>query len=245
LAPFQRELAGRFPFKPDAAEAVSMAAFERFFAPDSGNLWQFQRAHLGGYVSAEGGRFRFTGAQARSVLRDELLDFLQRSAAIAQAFFPDAASGARVPFRIRVRGAPGYSLTTFRVGSRVVQYDSGQESWIALSWPGDEASRGAALSVTPYEGVGPRPLAFDNPWGLFMILQPSAGAQILERSHRQLSVGWRPKGAPDYIKVDFASDDPRSPLLAAPFGVAGGQLFPLHVPASIVQSGAACSAHGS
>ena len=240
-APFQRELAGRFPLKPDSWDPASLAAFTRFFQPGSGSLWSFQAAHLGGYVSSEGGRFRFSGTHARGLLRDELLDFLQRSAAIAQAFFPEGAAGPSMSYRVRVRGAPGYSLTTFRAGSRAVQYDSGRETWTALEWPGDRDNAGVALSVTPYQGAGPRPLAFDNPWGLFMILQPRAGAHVLEQTTKQLSIGWKPKAGQNLVKVDFASDDPRSPLSLVPFGGAPHKLFPLTAPSRISQLGASCA----
>ncbi|HET6335151.1 MAG TPA: type VI secretion system membrane subunit TssM, partial [Polyangiales bacterium] len=91
-APFQRELAGRFPLRPDSSDPASLAAFARFFQPGSGAIWTFQNTHLGSYVTSEGGRFRFKGAQAKTVLRDELLEFLQRSAAISQAFFSDDAN---------------------------------------------------------------------------------------------------------------------------------------------------------
>jgi type VI secretion system protein ImpL len=238
--PFQRELAGRFPISPDSADPASLAAFVRFFEPSGGSLWAFQRTYLTGSVSSEGGRYRFTGARANSVLHSDLLRFLRRAAQITQAFFPDGGSAPHMPFRVRVRGAPGYSLTTFRTGSRAVQYDSGEESWVAAEWPGDQPESGVALSVTPYQGQSPRPLAFDNPWGVFMILQPRAGAQVFERSPKLLSAGWRPKGGQNFVKVDFASDDPRSPLLAAPFS-ATKALFPLQAPARISQLGAACS----
>jgi type VI secretion system protein ImpL len=241
-APFARELAGRFPLTPDSTDGASLSAFTRFFAPETGSLWAFQRAYLAGSVRSEGGRFRFTGAAARDLFNGELLGFLQRAAAITRAFFPDGGAEPRMPFRVRVRGAPGYSLTTFRAGSRAITYDSGEESWVPLEWPGDQASSGVALSVTPYQGASPRPLSFDNPWGLFMILQPRAGAQIFERNAKLLSAGWRPKGAQNFVKVDFASDDPRSPLLASPFSEASGKLFPLHMPARISRVGAACSA---
>ena len=238
-APFQRELKGRFPLAPDSTDGASLQAFARFFQPTSGSLWAFQKTYLTGFVSAEGGHFRFTGAQARSVFRDELLTFLQRAAAITQAFFPDGGQDPRMQFRVRVRGAPGYSLTTFRAGSRAIEYDSGEESWVGLEWPGDQASSGVALSVTPYQGPSPRPLRFDGAWGLFMILQPRAGAQLFEHNAKLLSAGWRPKGAQNFVKVDFASDDPRSPLLMSPFST-NGKLFPLNVPAHISRAGAAC-----
>jgi type VI secretion system protein ImpL len=242
-APFQRELAGRFPLAPESTEPANLAAFARFFQPGSGTLWEFQKTHLAGSVSSQGGRFRFTGAQARSVYRDELLGFLQRAQAISDAFFPEGGGGPRMSFRLRVRGAPGYSLTTFRAGARTVQYDSGEESWVPVEWPGDASSAGVALSVTPYQGPNPRPLQFDNPWGLFMILEPHVGAQLFERRKNMKSVGWRPRGSLNFVKVDFASDDPRSPIMAAPFS-SGGKLFPLHVPARISRIGAACSMSG-
>jgi type VI secretion system protein ImpL len=241
-SPFQRELAGRFPLSPDSAEGASLQSFARFFQPGSGSLWAFQKTYLAGSVRSEGGRFRFTGAEARGVFRAELLDFLRRAAAITQAFFPDGGEAPHMQFRVRVRGAPGYSLTTFRAGSRAIHYDNGGESWISLEWPGDQPNTGVALSVTPYQGPSPRPLQFENPWGLFMILEPRSGAQLFERSPKVSSAGWRPKGSQNFVKVDFASDDPRSPLLAAPFST--GKLFPLRVPASISQLGAACSENG-
>jgi type VI secretion system protein ImpL len=243
-APFQRELAGRFPLSPESGDPASLSSFTRFFQPGSGSLWAFQKTYLSGSVSSEGGRFRFTGARARDELSGELLSFLQRAAAITRAFFPDDGQAPHMPFRIRVRGAPGYSQTTFRAGSRSIQYDSGVESWALLELPGDQQSSGVALSVTPYQGASPRPLQFENAWGLFMILQPRAGAQIFERDNRLLSVGWRPKGSQNFVKIDFASDDPRSPLLEAPFAAARGKLFPLHAPARISRGGAACSATG-
>src|SRR4029453_4438170 len=106
----------------------------------------------------------FTGARASGVFRGELLGFLQRAAAITRAFFPDGGPPPHMPFRVRVprpppmpsgvpgRGAPGYSLTTFRAGSRAIQYDSGEEAWVPLEWPGDQPNTGVALAVTPYQG---------------------------------------------------------------------------------------------
>ena len=64
-----------------------------------------------------------------------------------------------------------------------------------------------------------------------------------EHNTKLLSAGWRPKGAQNFVKVDFASDDPRSPLLMSPFST-NGKLFPLNVPAHISRAGAACSVSG-
>jgi type VI secretion system protein ImpL len=96
-APFQRELAGRFPLSPDSAEPASLSAFTRFFQPGSGSLWAFQKTYLAGSVSSEGGRFRFTNAQARSVYRDELITFLQRAEQVAEASFRRAARARACP----------------------------------------------------------------------------------------------------------------------------------------------------
>jgi type VI protein secretion system component VasK len=241
-APFHQDLAGRFPSKPDSSDAASLVAFTRFFQPGTGTVASFLNTQLAGYVTAAGGGFRFTSAHARSLLRDDLLSFLQRTAAVTKAFFPDGATGLRVPFRIRVRGAPGYSVTMFRAGTRSIRYDSGEERWTLLDWPGEEPSHGVGLFVTPYQGTGPKPLVVENPWGLFMILQPRFGAQVLERTSKQLTVGWRPKGNQHFVKVDFAYDDPRGPFNNIPFGRAG--LFPFSVPSRIANLGGACGTGG-
>lgn len=241
--PFQRDLAGRFPINPASTNPASLVAFRRFFQPDKGSLWAFTKNHLGGYVHSEGGHFRFTGSSARSLLRPELLKFLQRAAAVTEAFFPNGAQEPQMPYRVRVRGAPGYSLTTFRAGSRSVRYDSGEERWVPLTWPaeGDGDKTGVALSVVPYGGQAPRPLAFENPWGLFMIMQPFAGAQPVARSSKHVTFGWRPRTSQNIVKIDFASDDPRSPLLRGPTAGKRSTLFPLQAPPRISPSGAACA----
>ncbi|MEY4509154.1 MAG: hypothetical protein RLZZ450_1276, partial [Pseudomonadota bacterium] len=241
--PFQEELAGRYPLQTDSKQPATLQSFQRFFQPATGSLWAFVDSHLRGYVAQAGGRFRFEGAQAadaKTLLRDDLLHFLGRAYQLRRAFFPGDSPNVRMPFRIRVRGAPGYSVTSFRVGSTNVRYDSSGEVWIATEWPGDQASAGASLSVTPYQGVGPRPLTKEGDWGLFSLLDEREGARVLDRSNRQITVGWKPKGDLHWIKVDFATDDANSPLLSVPLGGPAPNLLPLSVPARIANGGDGC-----
>lgn len=241
--PFQDELGGRYPLRADSAQPASLQSFERFFQPDTGVLATFVGSHLRPYVVREGGHYRFggpLGTQARTLFRDDLLHYLNRAADLTRAFFPGESKTVRMPFRIRVRGAPGYSLTSFRVGSTTIRYDSGGESWIPAEWPGEQPSLGAQLAVTAYQGGGPRPLTAEGEWGPFMILDERLGARVLERSARQITVGWKPKGDLHWIKVDFASDDPRSPLFSVPLGRSSPNLLPLHTPSRIAHSGGGC-----
>jgi type VI secretion system protein ImpL len=237
--PFQEELGGRYPFQVSSASSASLQSFQRFFAPSSGIIWSFQSTQLAGHVAQEGDRFRM--ASTRCQLRDDLVHFLNRAAAVRQAFFPAGSATPRMPFRVRVRGAAGYSVTTLRVGQKTVRYDSGAETWVSMEWPGEQAGLGATLTVTPYQGSGPRPLTIGGEWGLFMILDENIGhAQILERSDGQLTAGWKPKGGQHWIKVDFAADDRRSPILSVPFGDKGRSILPISVPARIAQAGGGC-----
>ncbi|MET0339610.1 MAG: type VI secretion system membrane subunit TssM [Polyangiales bacterium] len=241
--PYQDELAGRYPMRADSPQAASLAAFQRFLQPGSGSVWTFVGAHLADFVVREGSVYRFggvEGAAARGLFREDLLGFLNHAARVSQAFFPGSGGTLRVPFRLRVRGAPGYSLTSFRVGTTSVRYDSGVEAWVSAEWPGEQPSAGATLTVVPYQGDGPRPLVADGEWGLFRILDARLGGRVLERSARGISVGWRPKTDLHYIKVDFATDDPRSPLLSAPFGDAAQGMLPLPIPARIAVHGGGC-----
>lgn len=241
--PFQEELAGRYPLQKESKQPVNLQAFQRFFQPGTGSLWAFVDGPLRGYVSQSGGRYRFDGplaADARTLLREDLLQFLSRAHQLRRAFFPGDSPTLRMPFRIRVRGAPGYSVTSFRTGSTSVRYDSSGEVWVPAEWPGDQPSLGATLSVTPYEGTGPRPLTKEGEWGLFSLLDEREGGRVLERSDRQITVGWKPKGDVHWIKVDFASDDPYSPLFSIPLGGPSPNLFPLAVPARIANAGDGC-----
>ncbi|MDB4988987.1 MAG: hypothetical protein JWN04_4165, partial [Myxococcaceae bacterium] len=242
--PMQQELAGRYPWQADSTSAVSAQAFERFFQPDSGVIWSFVAEQLNGYVVQEGNRFVFggaRGAEARALLRDDLLSFLNRALALRQAFFPGKNPTLRVPYRVRVRGAAGYSLTTFAAGGRSVRYDSGNEVWTPMEWPGDQPSEGATLAVVPYQGAAPKPLVLSGEWGLFLILDELHGhAQILEHNERSLTAGWKPKGSQNWVKVDFAWDDPHSPLASVPLGRAGRGLLPVVAPPRVAHSGSGC-----
>jgi type VI secretion system protein ImpL len=241
--PFQQELGNRYPLRSDSEQTASLVAFQRFFAPGTGALWNFQSTYLRDYVAPEGNTYRFGGADgalARSLFRDELIQALNHAARVTQSFFPGGSSAVRVPFRFRVRGAPGYSLTSFRVGNTTVRYDAGLESWTPAEWPGEQPSSGATLTVVPYQGAGPRPLLADGEWGLFRIFDARLGGRVLERSGRLVTAGWKPKADLHFIKVDFASDDPRSPLLTVPFGPSPQSLLPFGLPARIAHAGTGC-----
>ena len=51
-----------------------------------------------------------------------------------------------------LRGAPGYSLTSLRVGNVSVRYDAGRENWVSAEWPGEQPSSGATLVITTGTG---------------------------------------------------------------------------------------------
>jgi type VI secretion system protein ImpL len=242
--PLQEELGGRYPWQPDSTSQIAGADLARWFSLEGGLVASFVSSQLSNYVVQEGNRYVFGGprvAEARSLLREELLTFLNRANDLRLAFFPNKSPTMRMPFRIRVRGAAGYSVTSFAAGGRSVRYDSGAEVWTSMEWPGEASSDGATLTVTPYEGFAPKPLTLPGEWGLFMILDEQHGhAQILERGERSLTVGWKPKGSQNWVKVDFAWDDPRSPLGALPLGRTPRGILPVSVPARITNSGSGC-----
>lgn len=240
--PFQEQLAGRYPFARESSESTTLQAFQSFFQPGTGAVWSFYESHLRGLVTQHGGRFAFDsarGTEARAMLREDIVHFLNRAQQIRRAFFPSDAAAPRMAFRVRVVGAPGYSVTTFRTGTTTVHYDSSGETWVPTEWPGEQASLGATLSVVPYEGVAPRPVTVAGEWGLFRLLDEQSGGYVLERGSRQITVGWKPKGGLHWIKVDFGTDDPHSPLLTVPLG-GSSSLFPISVPAHIAHAGEGC-----
>jgi type VI secretion system protein ImpL len=241
--PYQEDLGGRYPISVESGTSSSLQAFQRFFAPNTGTLWAFASGSLGAYVSLEGDRYRFTstGADGRGLFREELISFLNRAVEVRRSFFPEGSATVRMPYRMRVRGAAGFSVTSFSVGTKTVRYDAGAEVWTPMEWPGEQPSAGATLAVTPYQGAGPRPLTIAGEWGLFMILDERHGhSQILERSERQITAGWKPKGSQHWIKIDFATEDPRAPLMSVPFGRAPRNVLPLAVPARITHAGSGC-----
>ncbi len=233
VAPFQRTLAGRYPFDPKGHDAL-LSDFTAFYRPHTGVLWLFYDKRLEGIAPREGERFVFEtklGADAGSVYESRLLAFLERSWDISSVFFPRESTEPVLLFEVRIHPSAGVATTTFAVGGQSIDYHNGPEQWSRLSWPGENPAEGAAFIVRGANGMHER-VRQDGEWGLFRLLE--AGT-VTRQSDRLFSVGWRLQTHGVDISMDFRPKRGQSPF----YGVPGREkkkklMHPLRIPAAEV-----------
>jgi len=212
---YSRAIAGRYPFDRDGHD-LPLADFVNFYSLKQGKLWSVVSSHLGSVVSLEGDRYVFQrrdGQDSSAIYTPELVPFLGRSRDIGLSFFPGGAEEPRVDFEVKVHPSPSVAMTAFSVGGKTVEHYNGPEQWKALSWPGEDPSGGASITIKGANGMHER-IKQDGAWGLFRLLE--AGT-LRSEPGRTFTVAWKLQTHDVTLQVDIRTKRSETPF----FGVTG------------------------
>ncbi len=182
--PFQRTLAGKYPFAASSSDA-SIADFAAAFGP-KGYVWSYYQANLANYLnedgSPKGGDVPVSGA---------MVAFIKRAYEIRQAFF-SAGDQPALPFVVsttppRIEGhVVNVHWVAFDCGGEHVTYTMGPPHDETLDWPGSDPMAGAALRVNATTQPDPSnrkataqaipidPKTGEGPWGLFRLIDQAS-----------------------------------------------------------------------
>ncbi|HHX8565004.1 type VI secretion system membrane subunit TssM [Vibrio sp. RM-44-3] len=171
VRPYQRTIAGRYPFEPNASREVRLKDFKRFFGY-GGTLDSFFQEYLEPFVDKSKSRWRL---EKEIGVRPETLMVFQRAKRIRQSFF-ESDNSLRVEFGMK----PVYldqHITRFvlELGKQDLVYKHGPARAKSLSWPaGQDQTR---IVFTPPESKREIAHTYEGEWGIFKLLDQSLKAR--------------------------------------------------------------------
>jgi type VI secretion system protein ImpL len=215
VSEYARTIAGHYPFERDGHD-VPLADFVNFYRPKQGRLWTMVDGQFASIVSLEADRYVFQrrdGQDSGALYSASLVEFLGRSRDIGLSFFPGSAEEPRVDIEVKVHPSPSVAMTQFSVGGKSVEHYNGPEQWKALSWPGEDPSAGASITIRGANGMH-ETIKQDGPWGLYRLLE--AGS-LRSEPGRTFTVAWKLQTHDVTLQVDIRTKRSESPF----FGVTG------------------------
>lgn len=171
VRPYQRTIAGRYPFEPNVSREVRLKDFKRFFGY-GGTLDSFFQEYLEPFVDTSKSRWRL---EKEIGVRPETLMVFQRAKRIRQSFF-ESDNSLRVEFGMK----PVYldqHITRFvlELGKQDLVYKHGPARAKSLSWPaGQDQTR---IVFTPPESKREIAHTYEGEWGIFKLLDQSLKAR--------------------------------------------------------------------
>jgi len=210
---FERGLKHSYPLNATGHDA-RLSDFDAFYAPDNGVLWKFTQANLSEQLQLTGARIKYAHRRPghADLQSRALLAFLQRSQAIANAFYADAESAnhARIDLSVRFHSpSPDVDKITLWVGGQQLSQRADSPTWQKLSWPGTDPMRGAALSVQGRDLQTNREI--EGVWGLLRLLESGS---MVRTPHGTLAVTWRTPTRDVPVTLELRTDSALSALFA-------------------------------
>ncbi len=171
--PFQRSLAGSYPFNSRSDQDAPLGDFEDFFGP-GGSLASFYE-ELGPYLDDSENPFPLSSS-ARTAI--------ERGRDIGRGVFSGGGLGLSFDMQPDLpRGELAVSYMVMSVHGQSSNYDMGQAQWTSFSWPGRP---GASLTLTARQGTLPTRSAGGD-WAWFRLLEQ---ARIERRSSTMYEISW-------------------------------------------------------
>jgi len=176
VAPFQQQLAGRYPFAPASHRDVPLSQMERFFAP-GGILDSFYQSNLKPMIEAG-----LLGAEQGSPLQSDLLKQLARGQQIRETLF-NPQGGLEVQFAVEpVDLSANKRRSVLNLDGQLLEYTHGRRSKIPLIWP-NSMRDGAESKITlvPNERErSPRSQGYVGPWAMFRLMDKAELTRVDE-----------------------------------------------------------------
>ena len=169
VRPFQRQLAGRYPFNPGSGRDAGIADFEDFFGPE-GTLATFYEEQLKLFL--EDSPEQVTGPDGEPLVRQAVTDTLEQAERIREAFFTRSGS-LDVEFTLEpVHLSGNKRRSVANVDGQMVDYSHGPRNSVPLIWPNTlRDSVESRVTLIPTEvNRSPRSLIKRGPWAWFRLL---------------------------------------------------------------------------
>jgi len=168
--PFQRTLAGKYPFSRDARIEATPADIAKIFGPE-GAIAKFSEQTLGPLVTRRGDTLTpRTWADMGVRLRPEFtLQFASWVAPLAGASAPAGSTAAAEPqtvFQLLPQPAPGLTEYTVEIDGQLMRYRNTAASWTHFVWPAAQGTPGVRITGVRFDGRTVEFINFPGRFGL-------------------------------------------------------------------------------
>jgi type VI secretion system protein ImpL len=208
------QMAGKFPFNPNATVEADPSALATLLQPGSGALWQFYDGSLKQLIVQQGAAY-VAAPNAPVKVSPDFLRFFNRVAQLSNGLYAPGSQG--LPFTVHIIHSTGIQSVTFQVDAQSV---SGTDVSKQFTW---SPATSHSAELTANYGSGSLPLQFSGSWAVFHLLakgkivQSGATDRLdypLEMSNTPIMVG----GTPLIVHIELSG--PNASLLV-PGGLSG------------------------
>ncbi|MBA3550177.1 MAG: protein kinase [Nannocystis sp.] len=188
--PMYKRFADRYPFEPNADDAVRLADFEAFFHPESGAIRKTRDELLGDWVATRGNDIeaRKLSHPDSNHLDPAVIDFLNRAQEIGMDMFVD--DELRIDFDISL-GCNGHvGRVELKIGGEINAVDCNYKMdgtlpsqtpdipmhmpGVRMRWPNTD---GRGASLTAWGRQGRKTVEESSEWGIFKMLEHGSREQ--------------------------------------------------------------------
>ncbi|MEC4719360.1 type VI secretion system membrane subunit TssM [Noviherbaspirillum sp. CPCC 100848] len=188
LDPFQRGLAGKYPFSPQAKVEATPDEISRIFGPD-GAIAKYLQSPLGPLVTRRGDlisarTWADIGIRLNPVFTANVGRYVGNPAASGMGAENNATPVTQ--FRMRPSPATGLSEYTIEIDGQILRYRNGQQDWVNFVWPSPSNQPGARISGLATDGQPVEIRDFPGKFGLEKLID-AARRQKLDNGAFELT----------------------------------------------------------
>ncbi len=164
----------KYPFQPSSKDDIGLAELASWFAP-GGIIWKFQAKSLGDLTLKDASQWKAKDATKKPQVTPEILAFLTRAQAIADAFYPAGAAQPHLTYTLRPKldsSLKDWTLT-LTIDGQVREWTPTSSLQKQFTWPvqAEAKDQGAVGRIGTGDGGLSTPFASRGGlWGIFRIM---------------------------------------------------------------------------
>ena len=163
-------VAKAFPVQPAAQAEISLADFNRFFAPQ-GAIAKFVSQELAGYVDTTGPEWQAKSNAAEIGLTEANVRALQAANQVTRTFFASDPQAPRLVYQLEPVALAGAKTVSLKIDGQELKYDGKAGVPATFEWPG----AGTAAVEFALEGsTAPAVRTWPGQWALFRLMKAAA-----------------------------------------------------------------------
>ncbi|VEG90781.1 type IVB secretion system protein IcmF [Legionella spiritensis] len=164
---YQSAISNRYPFEPNQPVEISLAEFDRFFAP-KGTLNNFVNHYVKPFLDVSKPQWQPKEHDGYIMpISNDIINELIRANVISNMFFPENSSKSKIDFTLqKINLDPVVASLQLTIGDIKLTDNQDSESYTFFNWP----QSNARLALYSIEGAHYE-LEESGPWAFFKILQ--------------------------------------------------------------------------